>query len=598
MHPLKRSRAVGTKLVLLTIMAGLLSGQEDCMEDAPPAHSRNPLALDCVIWGAHQVYIPIEPVVALDRPFLTAGTGAVADVSMTVRLRSDLFCALFYQGWSLIDLKAAQATMTIAGVSQPVPPEVALQATGLPITAIELGPLCVTPGVEIALDFPTVTTVPWADGAWTVDYLVTLPGIELPLYVTGVPTPEASLIDLCFPTDKSTPPNGSTSDPEDSPRIVADVDRNGTYDVLAEPSHQIQLNVNGYCVGYPCDDGNACTVDHCDFRLRGRCTYTNAPDGTQCDGGNGICQSGDCQILNGPCTGTPGSGLPDDPELCTKTILVALVNNISPGWIRALPYRLTVVPGSPIVANQSFTASVGGAVVFPEGGLDVLEGTISGGVQKIGIVDLVATVQPRGGGATGADVALGLDSTIPFECFLDHTGPGAQRACDPTHDLASVPGVRGNTDCFPVFTRNSCLRIVELPTSTDCAPGGLCDSLGKFEQQCLANGFCVTGDTELPLETVATTYTAGDGVTPGQTEALFGLADDPPPPRAVGVPPIDPDGTWNMLPGIPYTGVAGELGMALYLEGLNTAFEGVMAVESDGPYGVGVEGDYSPTPTP
>jgi hypothetical protein len=108
----------------------------------------------------------------------------------------------------------------------------------------------------------------------------------------------------------------------------------------------------------------------------------------------------------------------------------------------------------------------------------------------------------------------------------------------------------------------------------------------------------VTGGTELPLETVATTYTAGDGSTPGQTEALFGWADDPPPPTAVGVPPLDPDGTWNMQPGVAYAGLAGEMGIALRVSYAIAGFqlEGVMAVDSNGPDGVGVPGDFSPTP--
>lgn len=348
-----------------------------------------------------------------------------------------------------------------------------------------------------------------------------------------------------------------------------------------------------YCAGDPCDDGNVCTVDHCDSGSYGQCTYANAADGTSCDGGNGICQSGDCQAVGLPCSGTPGSGLPDDPELCTKTITVAFNNNIAPEDL-LFPYRLTVVPDSPIVANQPFTASVGGAVGFPEYFFDWFQSFFPLGfvVEEIFIVDLVATVQTRGGGATEADVgsagvALRLDPSIPFECVV------TREACDPTNDLPGVPGLRGNTDCSFVDYQNPCARIINVPLSFDCAPGGICESLGK---QCLSRDFCVTGGLELPLETVVATYTGGDGVTPGQTEALFGFADDPPPPGAVGDPPLDPDGTWNMLSGVLYTGIPGELGFAFILPGIGFAFEGVMAVDSNGPYGVGVPGDFSPTP--
>jgi hypothetical protein len=520
---------------------------------------------------------------------------------MTAHLPSNLFCALLATGYAQVDLGSGQITMAITGVSRPVPPEVTLQATGLPMANIDTALACSGAlGPAIQIDFAPVTMIPWADGAWTVDYLVTVGGIAFALTnIINPPAPDASLVDLCVPTDKSTPPNGATDDPEDSPRIVADVDSNGTYDVLAQPSHQVQLNVNGFCVGYPCNDGDPCTLDHCDHRNRGWCTYSDAPDGTHCllgDGHPAVCIAGACQPPAAPCTGTPGSGLPDDPELCTKAITVAFTNNIVPEKF-VLPHRLTVYPQSPIAANQAFTASVGGAIELPEYLLDWLQSTFPGGERKLGIVDLITTVQARGGGATGADVTLRWDSSAPFECFLEDNGPGAQRPCNPAFDVASVPGNRGNTECSFVNPVNSCVRIVQLPTSSDCAPTGLCNSLGK-SNQCAFNGFCVTGGTELPLETVATTYTAGDGSTPGQTEALFGWADDPPPPTAVGVPPLDPDGTWNMQPGVAYAGLAGEMGIALRVSYAIAGFqlEGVMAVDSNGPDGVGVPGDFSPTP--
>jgi hypothetical protein len=37
----------------------------------------------------------------------------------------------------------------------------------------------------------------------------------------------------------------------DGPRVAADIDRSGTYDVRATAEHQVRLNVNGYCVGSP-----------------------------------------------------------------------------------------------------------------------------------------------------------------------------------------------------------------------------------------------------------------------------------------------------------------------------------------------------------
>jgi len=84
---------------------------------------------------------------------------------------------------------------------------------------------------------------------------------------------------------------------------VVDTNSDGTYDRLATASDQIQINVNGYCVGYPCDDGNECTVDDCDFNSAyagTRCSYTNEVDGTSCDAAGlpGFCSSGVCEDLS------------------------------------------------------------------------------------------------------------------------------------------------------------------------------------------------------------------------------------------------------------------------------------------------------------
>ena len=189
-------------------------------------------------------------------------------------------------------------------------------------------------------------------------------------------------------------------------------------------------------------------------------------------------------------------------------------------------------------------------------------------------------------------MALGWGSSVPFECQLTGT------ACDPANDEAGTPGSRGNTDCVPTGSFNPCLRFADLPTSIDCAPAGLCDSLGKATQ-CTLNGFCVTGSLLLPLDlVVGATYMAGDGVSSGQTEALFGWADHPPAVTAVGVPPQDLDGTWNMISPT-YSGVVGDLGIRMIGGGgLSVALEGVMGVDSNGPDGppVGVPDDASPTP--
>jgi hypothetical protein len=61
---------------------------------------------------------------------------------------------------------------------------------------------------------------------------------------------------------------------------------------------------------------------------------------------------------------------------------------------------------------------------------------------------------------------------------------------------------------------------------------------------------------------------AGDGVTPGQTEALFGWYDTPADAtQFIGTPPIDGDGTYNVQPPA-YTGVSGPIGFAVNAGGL------------------------------
>jgi len=216
---------------------------------------------------------------------------------------------------------------------------------------------------------------------------------------------------------------------------------------------------------------------------------------------------------------------------------------------------------------------------------------ITGGLNKAGLVDLGATVQTRGDGATGPNVKLTGGGDVPYECWISDTGAGAQEACDPANNQPSVPGNVGNTDCAVVASINPCLRIIEIPTSDDCSVGGVCDNLGKKASQCDVNGFCVTGGLPIPLDPQTGSYTAGDGT----ADALFGWFDDPADDSpAVATPAIDGDGTYNMVKP-PYTGVAGVVGLAVYA-GLSVQVECVMAVDSGGDDGVGVPDDASPSP--
>jgi hypothetical protein len=504
-----------------------------------------------------------------------------------------------------------------------------------PVLPVNLNTISGTPGIILpGLGGPVGTTSSPSGGA---------PG-DNPLY-PGLPNADGSLPPLIYQCDRSIPGsvffNLTCSDGDlecDQQKItrvscsigdfcfVLPVDCSGAGDCFSDgvcdnfcdpiavppcdrcPGQNVLLPEGTLCAdGGPndvvCDGAGTCVecvtsnTTQCDVLFPpGDCvepptcvSNTCVPGGTSPDGTP--CSTGQC--VGGSCTFNPDPPCLIQPSLCQKVITVSCGNNVTSD-VSILPYFLTVEPTA-IVANQPFTADIGGVAQFSETFLDAAQGAVPGGVTKASLVDLIATVQTRGGGATGADVPMSAGAPIPYECVLDDSGPGAQTPCDPANDVASVPGVRGNTDCVPTGSFNPCGRIVQVPTSSDCAPAGVCDTLGKLSQ-CVANGFCATAGLPLPLDDViGAAYTAGDGVTPGQTTALFGWADNPAPATAVGAPAIDGDGTWNMLQPS-YTGVAGEVGLAVNAGGLAVQLECVMGVDSGGPDGVGVPDDGSPTP--
>jgi hypothetical protein len=337
----------------------------------------------------------------------------------------------------------------------------------------------------------------------------------------------------------------------------------------------------GVCVECVTDAGCATNpAPPVDCQLPNTCVANNcvaggtAPSGTPCS--NGVCDGtgiglGACQFV------------PVDPAPVTQQIDVGCGNNVTAD-VSILPYELTVDPG-PIISGQPVTAALDGVAVFSEAFLDAAQGAISGGVQEAGLVDLIANVQVRGD-ISGANVPLVGDTTIPNTCLYSG-GP-----CDPANNLASVPGLQPNTDCTPQGKFNPCLRVVTVPTSTDCAPGGLCDTLGKAAQ-CAANGFCAISGLPLDLDAGVGSYTAGASGT-----ARWGWYDTPADASpGIGTPAIDGDGTYNVLQPT-YTGVSGPVGLAVNAGGLTVQLECVMAVDSGGPDGTvpPVPDDASPTP--
>jgi hypothetical protein len=604
---------------LLLVCLPLLMGQEDCSPNPDPKTTANPVAFDCVLAG-QQVFIPIDLTVALDR-YPTAGTGMMADVSVVAHIPAEVFCAAAAVPVTQLDLASATLVTEFGNVMPPGTLSANFSAINLPYASIDIADACAgVYGPAIDVDFGTIPTTPWADGAWTVDFMVTS-AVRFWLANVVPATPVIfDLLALCDPTDKSNPPNGTTNDPEDSPRISADRDGDGDYEALANATDQVQFNVNGFCVGYRCDDFNDCTVDTCDVQVRW-CFYDNEPDGISCDraGEPGLCNAGTCVecvdvsqcapagecseptactgnacVLGNPlpfgttcsagaCDGggvclsspQPPCGVQDPSyATCTKLVSLACTNNVID--VVMVDVELTVSP-DPLIGGTTVPVHYSGVFEFSELFLDAAQGGIPGGVTAANLIDAQATVHVRSG-ATATDVTLS-GPVLPGTCLI----PPA--TCDPANDGPSVPGARSNTDCVPTGTFNPCQHIVALPMSTDCAPGGTCESLGKIVQ-CQVNGFCITGDLPIPLTGVASSMIVDpSGV------VSFGWDD-----QSTGAT-LNPDGTWN-LPLSAFTDPLGPNGVKINIGGLALALQCTMAVPSDGPLGPvpPVPDQSSPTP--
>lgn len=84
----------------------------------------------------------------------------------------------------------------------------------------------------------------------------------------------------------------------------------------------------GQCVecnrSQQCNDDMECTADVCNTSA-GTCSSSNVDEGTQCDldGGDGVCESGECVQPSVPCVQDP---CPDDGNPCTGTVCTAVGN--------------------------------------------------------------------------------------------------------------------------------------------------------------------------------------------------------------------------------------------------------------------------------
>ena len=250
-------------------------------------------------------------------------------------------------------------------------------------------------------------------------------------------------------------------------------------------------------------------------------------------------------------------------------------NNVTAD-VSILPFVLDVDPGT-LSGGASTSVTLGGDAVFSEVFLDAAQGAVPGGVREADLVNLAATVQIRAGGTLPTTTLT--NAPLPTTCLITKT------ACNPANDLASVPGSQPNTDCQPQGTFNPCQALVALPTSDDCAAGGVCETLGKAAQ-CSTNGFCVTGGLPLPLASQSTSFTAAASGT-----VLFGFAD-----QGTGATVL-PNGTYQ-LPAAVFTAAQTPNEIKVNASGLSVALRCTMAVDAGGPDGPNppVPDQASPTP--
>lgn len=276
-------------------------------------------------------------------------------------------------------------------------------------------------------------------------------------------------------------------------------------------------------------------------------------------------------------------------------------------WI--LPFELSVNAGS-IVGGQPLIVELSGTAYIAEWILDLFQTPlIYGGTSQLPLNDLVATVQVRSG-ATGPDVPLTVDASalIPGPTSFCTIAPSNDTVCDPANDWDPNNPLMGNADCLPSIIGNYCdlpINMVDIPTSSDCAPGGLCDSLGKADgpdSQCGLNSFCVTGPLAIPLAT----QTAGYVADASGGEVLWGWADQGVPglvlcpdagePRCESSGGTVPDGRYA-LPGGVFSEPTGPIGARmLHNAGLAVPQQCAMATQSVDGGGAPIPNVVEPTP--
>ena len=284
-----------------------------------------------------------------------------------------------------------------------------------------------------------------------------------------------------------------------------------------------------------------------------------------------------------------------DPEPKTRTILLGCTDSV-PTEFRRVSWELTVDPG-PIVAGEPFAAVFRSRAVFGEGFFDVAQSGVPGGFKRVDLLELKATVHVRHG-ATGPDVLL-VSSPIERACTYDDSGnTGPDAGPFPTCAQTSDNPDGSNGDCTGLggtpSPDNPCGQFVTIPTSSDCAPGGVCDTLdgglGHRNGQCDANGFCVAGSVEVALEGSLEGYIAA-----GSGSVFFGW-DDQSTGAEVDQTGGPNDGAWILPPAV-FEEPTGPNGLRARVVSFPVALECTMGVNSRGPDGVGGR-DALSSPTP
>jgi hypothetical protein len=207
---------------------------------------------------------------------------------------------------------------------------------------------------------------------------------------------------------------------------------------------------------------------------------------------------------------------------------------------------------------------------------------------RVSVEALQVAVQLRNTTWTGPAPVLEPDpaalqvecSTTGFACTVDSDCPGVMfgEFCGAFMDLPASYFCDSVT--FPGVGDGTC--------DNACASGGACELANPDRglTQCSWNGFCLFGDLEVPLEG----RTGDTFVTPASGQVLFGFYDD-------GESyPINTDGTYALPSGAPQISPLPPLGMHVFGLFNTFALECIMAVDSNGPDGVGVPDQASPTP--